>query len=275
MYLTLHGFLSEIGYADRLVSAEKIISALRQRKTPTEVEYMRRAIEITEEIFSRVTEFIRPGITEREIAAFMKDEVKKEGVELAWEETVCPAVFTGPETAGAHYAPTDRKVEPGHILNMDFGVKYNGYCSDLQRTFYIMDDADSVVPGEVQKGFDTIVKAIESARMAIVPGRQGHEIDAVARQIVTDGGYDEFPHGLGHQVGRFSHDGTAGLFPAWEKYAQKPFEILETGMIFTIEPRLTVENRGVATIEEMVLITDTGADYLSTPQKNLILIDRN
>jgi Xaa-Pro aminopeptidase len=275
MYLTLYDFLAEINYQDRLISAEKIVSALRQRKTPTEIGYMRKAIEITENIFDRVTRFIHPGKTEQEIAAFMKNEAKKAGVELAWEETVCPAVFTGPESAGAHYAPTERKVEPGHILNMDFGVKYNGYCSDMQRTFYILEESEDYAPHEVQKGFDTIVHAIESARKAIAPGKQGYEIDAVSRQIVINAGYDEFPHGLGHQVGLFSHDGTALLGPPWEKYAQKPFEILESGMVFTLEPRLNVENRGVATIEEMVLVTDTGAEYLSQPQKELILIDNH
>ena len=272
MYLTLFEFLEEIGYHDRLISAEKIVSALRQRKTDTEINYITKAIEITENIFNRVTQFIRPGRTEQEIALFMKAEAKTAGVELAWEETVCPAVFTGPEGAGAHFAPTEKKVAAGHILNMDFGVKFKGYCSDMQRTFYIKHEAEDVVPEDVQKGFDTIVEAIESAKRAILPGRQGHEIDKVSRDIVTSAGFDEFPHGLGHQVGRFSHDGTALLGPAWEKYAQKPFEILEQGMVFTIEPRLTVPDRGVATIEEMVVIKKDGAEYLSHPQKEIIVI---
>ena len=142
----------------------------------------------------------------------------------------------------------------------------------MQRTFYIKHEAEDVVPEDVQKGFNTIVEAIESAKQAIAPGRQGHEIDKVSRDIVTAAGYDEFPHGLGHQVGRFSHDGTALLGPAWEKYAQKPFEILEEGMVFTIEPRLTVKDHGVATIEEMVVIKKDSAEYLSHPQKKIIII---
>ncbi len=155
---------------------------------------------------------------------------------------------------------------------MDFGVKYEGYCSDLQRTFYIHRPGETEVPAEVQKGFDTIVNAIESAKQAIKPGVLGQEIDAVARDIVVNAGYEEFPHGLGHQVGRFSHDGTALLGPAWEKYAQKPFFPLEEGMVFTLEPRLTVPECGIATIEEMVLITKDGAEYLSTPQKEIYRI---
>jgi Xaa-Pro aminopeptidase len=77
---------------------------------------------------------------------------------------------------------------------------------------------------------------------------------------------------LGHQVGRFAHDGTALLGPAWEKYAGKPFKKLEAGMVFTIEPRLTVPGRGICTIEEMVLVTADGCEWLSTPQRGLILL---
>ncbi|MBZ5494879.1 MAG: Xaa-Pro peptidase family protein [Acidobacteriia bacterium] len=272
MYLTLMSLLGELGFENRVVSAEGIVSALRQRKTGTELALVRQAIKNTEDIFAKVTKFISPGRTEQEIAAFMKSEVDRMGLEFAWEPGHCPAVFTGPDTAGAHYGPTDRRVEPGHILNMDFGVKYQGYCSDLQRTFYILDKGESGPPPEVLKGFGTIVDAIEQSRAAMKPGVLGIEIDAIARGRVTAAGYAEFPHALGHQVGRFAHDGTALLGPAWEKYARKPFARLEPGMVFTIEPRLTVPGRGVATIEEMVLVTSSGAEYLSTPQDELILI---
>jgi Xaa-Pro aminopeptidase len=202
----------------------------------------------------------------------MRAEVERRQLEVAWESGHCPAVFTGPDTAGAHYAPTDRRVERGHLLNMDFGVKFQGYCSDLQRTFYVLKPGESRPPPEVQRGFDALVDSIERSRTAMRPGVQGIEIDAVARRVLAAAGYGEFPHALGHQVGRFAHDGTALLGPAWEKYARKPYCPLEEGMVFTIEPRLTVPGHGEATIEEMVTVTATGADYLSTPQKELILI---
>ena len=272
LYLTMVSMLDEIGMADRIISAEKLVSALRERKSETEINYTRKAIEITEEIFELVADFIKPGISEKEIADFMKAEVEKRQLEFAWEPSVCPAVFTGPDNAGAHYAPGEKVVEKGHILNMDFGVRYNGYCSDMQRTFYILKDDETQAPSDVQKGFDTIVKAIEDSRLAMSIGKLGHEIDKVARDVITENGYEEFPHGLGHQVGRFSHDGTALLGPTWEKYAQKPFQPLEENMVFTIEPRLTVVDRGVATIEEMVLMTKNGARFLSHPQRELILI---
>ena len=272
MYLTLSELLSEIGYADKIISAEKITSSLKSRKTDYELERMTRAIEHTLDIIEMASSFIAPGKTEKEIAEFMIQEVEKRNLGFAWEKSHCPAVFTGPETAEAHYKPTDRKVEPGHVLNMDFGVKFKNYCSDIQRTFYILEKGESRAPEDVQKGIDTIVMAIELARQAIKPEIQGVGIDRIAREHIVAQGYEEFPHGLGHQVGRFAHDGTALLGPAWEKYAQKPFQPLEEGMVFTIEPRLKVPGRGVVTIEEMVVITKDGAEFLAEPQKEIILI---
>ncbi|MFC2133595.1 M24 family metallopeptidase [Bacteroidota bacterium] len=272
MYLTLYKLLEEIGMHERLISAEKIVSALRERKSKTEIDNISQAIKHTEDIFEKVTGFIKPGKTEKEIARFMKDEVEKLGLEYAWDESACPAVFSGPDTAAAHFEPTDRVIEKGHVLNMDFGVKVNDYCSDMQRTFYILNDDETKAPEDVMKGFNTIVEAVEKSKLGMKAGMPGHEIDAIARKTVVDAGYEEFPHGLGHQVGRFSHDGTALLGPTWEKYAQKPYQLLEEGMVFTIEPRLTVKDRGIATIEEMVVVKKDGADWLSHPQKEIILI---
>jgi Xaa-Pro aminopeptidase len=272
MYLTLQEWLAEIGVENRLISSEKIVSAVRERKSASEIALIKKAIEQTESIFAKVAQFILPGKSEIEIADFITNERKRMGLESAWEQSTCPAVFSGPDTAGAHYTPTDRKVERGHVLNMDFGLRYKGYCSDLQRTFYVLRDSETTAPREVQKGFDTIVRSIDLAKEAMKPGVQGIEVDTAARTHITKNGFQEFPHALGHQVGRCPHDGTALLGPAWEKYANRPFEKLEEGMVFTIEPRLTVPGYGVVTIENMVVVTDDGAEYLSTPQTELLLI---
>jgi Xaa-Pro aminopeptidase len=272
MFLTLREILAEAGLAERLVSAEKVVSALRERKSAAEIGWMRQAVRATEEIFDLVGRFIAPGRTESEIAAFILAEAARRGLPTAWAQATCPAVFTGPDTAQAHYGPTGRTVAPGHVLNMDFGVKVEGYCSDMQRTFYVLAEGENEAPAEVRKGFDTIVRSIEESKRAMRPGVEGRAIDAIARDIVVEAGYTEFPHALGHQVGRFAHDGTALLGPAWEKYAQKPFQKLEEGMVFTLEPRLTVAGHGVATIEEMVVVTKDGAEWLGRPQKELVLV---
>ncbi len=272
MYLTLQAWLAEIGFEGRLVSAERVISTLRARKTDEELSRMKTAIGLTEDIFAKVGRFLAPGVTERDVAEHVAAEVRNRGLDVAWEAGTCPAVFTGPDTAGAHYSPTGRRVERGHIVNMDFGVKYLDYCADLQRTFYVLRDGESAAPAEVQRGFDTIVQSIEESRKALRPGVTGQSIDAVARTLITGAGYDEYPHALGHQVGRFAHDGTAILGPAWEKYGRRPFVPVEVGMVFTLEPRLTVPGYGVATVEEMVVVTPTGAEYLSGQQTKLALV---
>jgi len=272
MYLSLLELLSDTGYGERLISAEKVCSSLKARKTPFEIERIQTAIRHTLEIYDLVTPFILPGRTEKEIAAFMIAEVERRDLGFAWDRSHCPAVFTGPDTAEAHYMPTDREVERGHVLNMDFGVKFQDYVSDLQRTFYVLGEGESEAPPEVRRGFETIKTAIRLAAEALRPGEQGVTIDRIAREHIGSQGYDEFPHGLGHQVGRFAHDGTALLGPPWEKYASKPFEVIEENMVFTIEPRLKVAGRGVVTIEEMVQVTASGAEFLSEPQSKLILV---
>ncbi|MBN2207560.1 MAG: aminopeptidase P family protein [Candidatus Aminicenantes bacterium] len=272
MFLTLEEVLAEAGLAGRMVSAERIVSALRERKTAAELDAIRRAVRAAEEIFGKVAGFIAPGRTEREIAAFMSAEVGARGLAPAWAAETCPAVFSGPDTAEAHYGPTGKVVAPGHVLNMDFGVMVDGYCSDLQRTFYIREQGETGAPPDVAKGFATILRTVEASMRAIRPGVTGFEVDAVARGIVVGAGYEEFPHALGHQVGRFAHDGTALLGPRWEKYARKPLQLLEEGMVFTIEPRLTVPGRGIVTIEEMVVVGGSGAEWLSTPQTDIWLV---
>lgn len=272
MFLTMREILAEIGLEERIVSAERVISPLRERKTAAEIASIKQAIAVTEEIFAKTARFIRPGVSEKEIAVLMKDEVKKRGLRLAWQEGSCPSVFTGPQTAGAHYAPSDRKVAAGHLVNIDFGVKVNGYCSDMQRTFYVLTEEEKEPPGEVLHGFETIAAAIELTKKAMRPGVIGQDIDKLARNHLAEQGYDEFPHGLGHQVGRFVHDGAALLGPPWEKYGRKVFQKLEAGMVFTIEPRLTVPGKGIVSVEEMVLIGENGSEYLTHPQKQLHLI---
>ncbi len=270
MYLTLTDVLARVGMVGRLCSSEKILSRLRQRKTPWELNAMRRAINQTLDIYDAVRQQIEPGKTERELARFMLDRVHAAGVECAWDVETCPAVFTGPDTAGAHYGPTTQG-EEGHISTW-ISDSSGWLLLRLQRTCYVRKQGEPAAPPEVQAGFDTIRQSIEAARKAMRPGVPGNAIDAIARTTITAAGYEEFPHALGHQVGRFAHDGTALLAPLWEKYGSKPLEVLEEGMVFTLEPRLTVPGRGVVTIEEMVVVTSTGADYLSKPQEKLYLV---
>jgi len=272
MYLTLKEYLKGTGYEDKLISSEVIIDSLKGRKSPSELELMKQAVKDALEIFDETTLFIKPGVTEKEIADFVKGQVSKRGLELSWDEDHCPAVFTGPDPSSAHAGPTDRKVEKGHMINMDFGVKCQGYCSDLQRTWYVLRDGEDKAPAEVQKGFDVIRDSIQKAADAVKPGVKGVDIDKVARDYITKNGYEEYPHGLGHQVGTVAHDGGAGFYPAWEKYGSHPFLPIEENSVLTIEPRLPVKDYGVSTIEEEIVVTKNGCRFLSNPQKEIWLI---
>ncbi len=272
MYQILSDYLNGTGYLSKLVSSQEIISALRGRKSATEISIMKGAIRETLKIFDAVTRFIKPGVSEIQIANFIKKIVEKKGFELAWEEDHCPAVFTGPETQGAHSGPTNRKVKPGHLVNIDFGIKYKGYCSDLQRTWYVLKKGEKNVPAEVEKGFSVIRDSIKMVADKIKPGVKGCDMDDIARNYITSQGYEEYPHGLGHQLGRQVHDGGAGLFPRWERYGNTPYMELEESQVFTIEPRLTVNGYGTSTLEEEIVVTKNGCKFLSKPQKKLILI---
>ncbi len=272
MWLQLMSYFEGTQFKERIISAEPIISALRGRKSGTELKRIKDSIDVTLKIFDKVSRFIKPGKSEQDVAKFILMEVKKSGLEPAWDKEHCPAVFTGPESAGAHAGPTNRKIEGGHILNIDFGVKKNGYCSDLQRTWYIKRKGEKIPPKEVIRGFHTIVEAIQLASKKLKPGVQGCEVDDAARNHITSNGYAEYPHGLGHQIGRVAHDGGGGLFPRWERYGNLPYQKVEEGQVYTIEPRLTVEGYGIATVEEIVVITKDGCKFLSKPQKKIWVV---
>lgn len=273
-FLQLQTLLNGSDFGKRLVSAEPLIVRLRGRKSAEEIRRMRRAIDITLEIYDQVTRHVKPGMTELQVAGMIAAWRDEYGVPPSWDAGHNPSVFTGPQKTGAHSGPTDRILESGHIFNIDSGVMVDRYCSDLQRTWYILKEGENRAPDRVQHGLETIVESIRLAAQAMRPGVLGVDIDRIARDYIVSRGYDEFPHALGHQVGRSAHDGGALLGPAWERYGRLPFIPLEAGQVFTIEPRLYLPDHGVATIEEMVLVKEDGVEFLSAPQRELYLINR-
>lgn len=272
-YLLLKDILAGTPYADRLESSEGIVARLRSRKMEPELARIQRACEETVDLFGKMNGRIKVGMTEKEIAAVMVEIMESKGLSRAWDPDHCPAVFTGPESAGAHAGPTDRRMEPGHLMNVDFGMRYEGYCSDLQRTWYCLKPGETEPPEEVMKGFHAIRDAIRKAGEFMRPGVKGKEVDAVARGHITSLGFEEYPHALGHQIGREAHDGAGLLCPEWERYGTKPDSVVEEGQCYTLEPRVTVPGHGVATMEEIVVVTKDGVRYLSEPQTEIMLIE--
>jgi Xaa-Pro aminopeptidase len=272
MFLNIFEILKNEGYGEKIISSEKLIASLIGRKTESEIKAVKNAIDETLKIFSETTNFIKEGVSEKQIADFVKSKVKERGFGYAWEEEMCPAVFAGPQTGGAHSGPTDKILKKGEVVNMDFGISLNGYVSDLQRTWYLLKDNETEAPEPVKKGFKVLIESVEKAAKGMRAGVKGIDIDTIARNHIIENGYPEYPHALGHQVGRSAHDGTALLAPAWERYGNLPYIELEENMLFTIEPRIPIEGYGVVTVEDIVIVQKDGVKFLSNPQKELILI---
>jgi Xaa-Pro aminopeptidase len=236
-----------------------------------EVNRIRKAVETTIGIYQEVFDFIKPGMSEREIAAFMHAKIIERGLEPAWDWDHCPTVNAGPDSPVGHVGPTDIPIQPGQLLHFDFGVKVNDYCSDIQRVVYFLTQGEDTPPEQVQRGFDTIVHAIQAAVNVMEPGMAGVEVDNIARGIVTEAGYPEYKYATGHHLGREAHDGGGVLGPLWERYGDSPNRLLEVGQVYTVEPGLAVPGYGYIGIEEDVLVTKDGAEFLGPPQTKLIL----
>ncbi len=272
VFLQLREALAGTPYADRFISAEPIVSRVRGRKSPAELARIREAVRLTEGMFDRLTAHLRPGLTERQISDFLHGQIKEAGLETtAWTWEYCPTVSAGPRSPWGHVGPTDIALEPGHLLRVDFGVKYEGYCSDMQRTWYLLRPGEDDAPAECKRLFAVVDRCIQEGAAALRPGRQGREIDAVARGIFAEAdlGWD---FAFGHQMGRYCHDGGAVLGPAWERYGQRPFDPIEAGQVYTLEIGARLEGYGALCLEEDVVVTPDGCEFLGPPQRELILV---
>lgn len=269
MYRSLLAILEGTPYADRLISAERVIAAVRGRKSAAEIERVRTAVLTTEQLFDDVEQFARPGMTQREIADFVRGRIDEMGLGYAWPKPFNPIVTCGPDSASGHAAPGDVVLQKGHTLHMDLGIKQNDYCSDIQRMWYVLDDGETEAPSEVQRAFEVVLGAIQAGEKVLVPGTPGWQVDAVARQYIVDHGYPEYMHAFGHLLGRVAHDGATVLGPQWERYAGICELPVEVGNIFTLELHVNVPERGMMSLEEDVLVTESGVEYLSVPQTEL------
>lgn len=240
---------------EELIPLDDEITRLRRIKTPKELEYIKRAEAIGDEVFSQILSFIKPGMTELEIAARIEYLLKVNG----GQRTSFPAIVaSGINSSMPHAVPTQKKIEVGDFLTMDFGCVYEGYCSDMTRT---------IVIGKASEKQKEIYQLVLNAQLAaldvIKPGMKGKEVDQVARDIIYQAGYEGcFGHGLGHSVGLFIHENP--------RLSILEEEVLLPGMIETVEPGIYVRGFGGVRIEDLVAVTENGCENFTNSEKKLI-----
>lgn len=231
------------------------LEELRAVKAPWELERIRRAEAIGDAAFARVLPLLKPGLTELEVAAELEYQMKLLGAEGLSFDTI---VASGLNSSMPHAVPGEKKLEAGDFVTMDFGCRYRGYCSDMTRTV-VLGKA-----GQRQKEiYETVRKAQEAALLVIRAGIRGKEADRAAREVIGEAGYGAFfGHSLGHSLGLFIHE-QPSLSPVSEK-------ILLPGMVETVEPGIYVPGFGGVRIEDLVLVTETGCENLTSSPKEMI-----
>lgn len=265
LFLALRSVLAPIGLDDALVSSAPISAGVRALKSESEIERMRRACTITRRIFDDLTGMLKPGLTEAEIFEIVKERMTTYEVGSAWDESYCPIVSTS-RTRPGHNPPGATKLEAGDTLRVDLGVTFEGYCSDMQRTWYIRKPGESGIAGDVMHAYDTVRTGIMMAADAIKPGLTGFEVDEPVRQFVEERGY-AFTHALGHQLGRLAHDGGMVLGPRNERYGSRSAGTIEAGMVFTLEPCTAM-----IALEDDIVVTENGCEFFVTPPERPYVI---
>lgn len=267
---SLTSLLRDTAHQGRLVSAAPLLFRLRNVKLPDERRRIERAVLETEVMFDRVRDRIRLGMTARQIAEMFHEEAARAGVRTAWPQHHCPTVTIGAKSPIGHVGPGDEPVMDGCIVHVDFGIVREGYCSDLQRIWYVKRDGDA--PEPVRKAYAAVAGAIDATARALVPGAIGWEIDQLARDRIREAGYPEYAHALGHHLGRAVHDGGGVLGPRWERYGEEPYEPVRLGAVYTLEPSVHLPDHGMVSLEEDVVVEEKGGVFLSRFPRELPLL---
>lgn len=271
--LRLDEVLAEAGFAaECVVSAARFLGSLRGQKTEQEVGRIRQAVATTQALLGELTPQLRPGVTERQLAEQMHAMMRRDGVGAAWDWETDPIINIGPEAEVGHGLPTDRALRPGQIVHVDFGVKQDGFCADLQRLWYLLGPGEDHLPEALGQAWQAVRQALLAGAEALHPGALGWEVDHAARTSLTSSGYPEYLHAFGHHLGRVAHDGSTVLGPRWERYGRTPFSAIEVGNVFAIELGVQLEGYGPVYAEEDVRVAEAGLEWLSTPQTEITLI---
>lgn len=237
-----------------------LLDQMRIAKTPEEVKIIKEACAITDRAFDYLVETAAIGMTEAELNIKLTQFVLEQGCEGMSFTTI---VASGERGALPHGLPTDRIIKENDFVTIDFGVIYKGYCSDITRTICMGDNPDP----KMLEIFNTVLAAQKKAIEAVKPGVVAKDLDAIARDYISEKGYKEyFQHGLGHGFGLEIHE---------EPYLNtRSTHVLSPGNIITIEPGIYVPDLGGVRIEDDLLVTETGHEVLTHAPKELIKVNR-
>lgn len=249
-------YLQKAGPGLVLTSAQSILSQMRRIKSEDEIKFMSEAARIAECALSSTMMAIRPGVTEKEIAGRLVGRLLKEGSDP--ELPFFPIVSFGENAANPHATPSERILNPGDIILIDWGASHQGYFSDITRVFAMGD-----LHPEIEQIAQFVEEANAAARAAVKPGVPASSIDQAARQVIEDAGYgDYFFHRTGHGLGREAHEEP--------NISQFDHTILEPGMTFTIEPGIYLPKKGGVRIEDDIVVTEDGGLSLTQSSRSLI-----
>lgn len=237
--------------------ADEAIKALRRTKTAEELNNILAAQDIAERAFKHICSFIKEGVTEREIGLELDYFMLRAGAEALSFETIA---VSGKNSSMPHGVPTDKKVEYGDFITMDYGAVVNGYHSDMTRTVALGGVSD-----KQKKVYETVLEAQLKSLELLAPGVLCKAADAAARDVIANAGYGEFfGHGTGHGVGIEIHE-----FPVLNTRTN---EILAQGDVVTVEPGIYLPGEFGVRIEDMAFITENGAKNLTNCPKTLIIL---
>lgn len=240
-----------------LVPVSGLIEKIRLIKTEQEINIIKVACEIADHAFTHILDFIKPGKTELEVSNELEFFMRQQGATQSSFDTI---VASGLRSALPHGVATNKVIEKGDFVTLDFGALYNGYISDITRTVAVGEPSEKLV-----EMYNTVLASQLLALEKVGPGLTGIQADAIARDYLTEKGYGEaFGHSLGHGIGLEVHEG-----PGLSKRSET---VLEPGMAVTIEPGVYVPGVGGVRIEDDILITESGNELLTHSTKELIIL---
>ena len=251
-------FIQSAAGNNRFISAVSILRSLKMHKNNEEIVAIRKAIAIAEKALLDFLPQIKPGVSEKWLANQLVIHLLNEGSspDLPFE----PIIAAGPNSANPHAVPSDRELQTGDALVIDWGARFEGYISDLTRSF--------IIAGEnplISQIAEIVLKANQSAIAAAHPNVAASEVDKAARDVITNSGFgDAFTHRTGHGIGLLAHEDPF--------ISQSNTSMLNTGMVFTIEPGIYLPGKGGIRIEDNILINDSGCEVLTTLPREVRII---